>query len=86
MRLQFTDRFRRAYNSLSDHDAERVEKAIRLLAADQRHPGLQVKKMQGTQGIWEARASRALRLTFEIHGELVILRNVGEHDKTLKNP
>ncbi len=86
MRLQYTDRFQRAYNELDDDDAERVKKALRLLAADPRYPGLRVKKMQGTENIWEARASRSLRLTFEMHGDLIILRNVGAHDVTLKKP
>jgi mRNA-degrading endonuclease YafQ of YafQ-DinJ toxin-antitoxin module len=86
MRLQYTDRFQRAYNDLEDDEVEQVKKALRLLAGDPRHPGLRVKKMQGTEHIWEARASRTLRLTFEMHGDLIILRNVGAHDTTLRNP
>ena len=86
MRWQYTDRFQRAYNALQDADAGRVEKAITLLAGDLRYPGLRVKKVQGTEGIWEARASLSLRMTFEIHGDLIILRNVGLHDEVLRNP
>ena len=86
MRLQYTDRFQRAYNELGDDGVEQVKKAIRLLAANPRYPGLRVKKMQGTEDIWEARASRSLRLTFEMHDDVIILRNVGAHDATLKNP
>jgi mRNA-degrading endonuclease RelE of RelBE toxin-antitoxin system len=86
MRLQDTHRFQRAYNELEDDEVEQVKKALRLLVADPRHPSLRVKKMQGTDHIWEARASRSLRLTFEMHGDLIILRNVGAHDRTLKNP
>ena len=86
MRLQYTERFQRAYAALSDEEAARVDKAILLLAADPRYPGLRVKKMQGVQNIWEARASRSLRLTFELRGETIILRNVGAHDATLKKP
>jgi mRNA interferase RelE/StbE len=86
MRLQYTERFRRAFAALTDADAARVEKALRLLANDPRHPGLRVKRMQGTEGIWEARASDSLRISFEMHGGLLILRMVGSHDATLKNP
>jgi len=86
MRLQYTDRFQRAYHELDEDDAGRVKKAIRLLAADPRYPGLRVKKMQGAENIWEARAGRSLRLTFEMHGDLIILRNVGAQDVTLKKP
>jgi len=86
MRLQYTGRFQRAYNALTDSDADRVDKAIRLLKADPRHPGLRVKKVEGTEGVWEARASLSLRLTFEMHGDLIILRNVGRHDQALRQP
>ena len=86
MRLEYTSRFQCAYNDLSSDDIEHVKKALRLLAADPRYLGLRVKRMQGTANIWEARASRSLRLTFETHGDLILLRNVGPHDLTLKNP
>ena len=86
MRLQYTQRFERAYSSLEADDAARVARAIHLLARDVRHPGLRVKKVQGTSDIWEARASHSLRLTFELHEDLLILRNVGPHDQVLKNP
>jgi mRNA interferase RelE/StbE len=86
VRLQYTQRFERAYTSLEASDAARAAKAIQLLAGDLRHPGLRVKRVQGTSKIWEARASQSLRLTFEIHENLLILRNVGPHDKVLKNP
>lgn len=86
MRVQYTQRFERAHVSLQAGDAARVAKAIRLLAVDMRHPGLRIKRVQGTSDIWEARASHSLRLTFEIHEDLLILRNVGLHDKVLGNP
>ena len=53
---------------------------------DLRHPGLRIKRIRGTQGIWEARARRAIRLTFEVEGDRIILRNVGAHDATMKKP
>lgn len=79
-------RFRRAYRSLTLEEQKRVQKALRLMDEDLRHPGLRIKRIRGTQNIWEARASRALRLTFEVEGESIILRNVGVHDATLKKP
>ena len=86
MRFEYTDHFQRAYNDLTDQDAERVKKALRLLVENPRHPGLRVKRVQGTDRIWEASASRSIRLTFEMHGDLIVLRNVGAHDETLKKP
>lgn len=86
MRLILTNRFQKAYQSLAAVDQGRVQKAIRLMSGDLRHPGLRVKRIKGTQGIWEARASKSLRITFETEGDALILRNVGHHDQTLKKP
>ncbi len=86
MRLILTNRFQKAYQSLAADDQGRVQKAIRLMSGDLRHPGLRVKRIKGTQGIWEARASKSLRITFETEGDALILRNVGHHDQALKKP
>lgn len=86
MQLVLTARFQRAYAALSPQDQNKVQKALRLMTADLRHPGLGVRRIRGTKGIWEARASRALRITFETEGESIILRNVGRHDDTLGRP
>ena len=86
MRLILTERFRRAYRSLSSQDRKRVQKALRLMAEDLRYPGLRVKRVQGTTKIWEARAGRSIRLTFEVEGTDLILRNVGQHDDALPQP
>ena len=86
MRLILMERFRRAYRSLSSQDRKRVQKALRLMAEDLRYPGLRVKRVQGTTKIWEARAGRSIRLTFEVEGTDLILRNVGQHDDGLSQP
>ncbi|MFV2045103.1 MAG: hypothetical protein ACC700_17945 [Anaerolineales bacterium] len=86
MRLLVTERFRRRYRSLSQEDQKRVQKALRQMAEDLRYPALRIKRIQGTAKIWEARASRSLRITFEVEGEHLILRNVGHHDAALRKP
>jgi mRNA interferase RelE/StbE len=84
MRLQYANRFQCAYNDLTDDDAERVKKALRLLVENPRPPSLRVKRIQSTDYIWEASASLSIRLTFEMHSDLIVLRDVGAHDETLK--
>ena len=86
MKIARTERFKKSYRRLSPADRELVKKALRPLMENPRHPGLRVKRIKGTAGIWEARVSRSCRMTFEIRGDTYLLRNVGKHDETLKNP
>ncbi len=86
MRFILTNRFKKAYQSLAVDDQKRVQKAIRLMSAGLRHPSLRVKRIKGTRGIWEARASKSLRITFETEGDALFFRNVGHHDQTFKKP
>ena len=64
----------------------KVDKALGLLLANPRHPSLCVKKMHGKPGLWEARVDRQHRMVFEIQGDLYVLRGVGKHDETLRQP
>lgn len=86
MKLQRTERFKRMYRQLGQGQQKAIQKALRLLAENIRHPSLRVKRVQGTKGIWEASATISLRITFQREKDLIILRNCGEHDETLKNP
>lgn len=81
-----TSRFKKAYKSLPQEAQERVKTSLRMLAGDIKYPSLNVKKIKGTKNIWEARAGLDYRITFQIIRDYFILRNVGHHDPTLKNP
>jgi hypothetical protein len=48
-------------------------------------PSLRIKKIQGTESIFEFTITMSIRTTFEFNGDTIILRNIGEHDRTLKN-
>ncbi|HET8568187.1 MAG TPA: hypothetical protein VFM93_04305 [Candidatus Limnocylindria bacterium] len=86
MILERSDRYFRSYRKLTADEKERVRKALRLLESDMRHPSLRVKRLQGTAGIWSARASNELRITFEPIPGGIRLRAVGRHDATLRSP
>jgi mRNA interferase RelE/StbE len=77
MRLSRTERFRRAYRKLDPRYREQVKKALALLLADRTHPGLRVKRVQGTKRAWELRAGQDIRVTFEIREDTYVLHNVG---------
>ena len=87
MRLERTERFKRAYKRLSRDEQEQFKKALQnLLRHGARYPSLHMKRIKGTRSIWEARVSRGCRMTFEIDGDRLMLRNVGAHDATLERP
>ncbi len=86
MEIVFTEQFDDAYEKLTQSEKLVVRKALGLLGDNLRHPGLHARKMEGRHGIWEARPSKRLRMTFEIEGETIVMRNVGEHDRVLKKP
>ena len=65
--------------------AIQLEKFLLLIESNPQHPSLRTKKIQGTDEIFEASITMGIRVTFQyIKPDTIYLRNVGEHDKTLK--
>lgn len=87
MPIRRSQRFKRAYLKLPSHIRAKVDRVLRLLEADFRHPSLQSKPIRGTDGIYEARVDQHYRLTYERReGDILYLRTVGRHDEALRNP
>jgi mRNA-degrading endonuclease RelE of RelBE toxin-antitoxin system len=86
VKIARTDRFKKAWGQLTKGEKALARKAITNLVENIRYPALRVKKIKGTENIWEARASRSLRITFQIEGNAIILRNIGHHNETLGRP
>ena len=86
MKIARTARFRKAWGQLTKGEKSLARKAITNLARDIRYPALRVKKIKGVEDIWEARVSLSLRITFQIEGNMIILRNIGHHDETVGRP
>ena len=79
MNIRRTDAFLRDYRALPIEIRERVEKQLRLLLEDFRHPSLRLKKLKGTDK-FEIRISKGYRLTLRFDKEHLELRGVGTHD------
>jgi mRNA-degrading endonuclease RelE of RelBE toxin-antitoxin system len=80
VRFVRTNRFRHAYRKLDERYHELVKKALAQFLADRTYPGLRIKRIQGTDRIWEMRAGRDIRITFEFQEDTsgtraVVLRN-----------
>jgi len=78
--------FVRQYLALQPQIRDKVKKAIRLLDSNFRHPGLRSHPVQGHENVCEAYVDDKYRMTFERKGNLLILRNVDNHDECLRNP
>ena len=86
-KIKASPRFKKAYKKLSPELQEKTRKALSLLAENPRHPSLRTKSIQGVRGIYEARVDQSCRMTYERQiDDILLMRVVGEHDKTLKNP
>jgi mRNA-degrading endonuclease RelE of RelBE toxin-antitoxin system len=80
MKLVFTENFVKDYQALPDHLQKTVDGKLKLLLGSQRHPSLNIKKMQDPRDIWEGRITKGYRFTFRMEGEVCILRRLGTHD------
>lgn len=80
-------RFKKAYRQLNERNKAAVDAALReIKACDPLPQGRRLEKVRSRKNTWAIRVNRGVRLTFEVAGGTCILRNVGEHDKTLDDP
>ena len=79
MIIRRTDAFLRDYRALPADIRERIDKQLRLLFEDFRHPSLRLKKLKGTDR-FEILISKGYRLTLRIEQGVMELRRVGTHD------
>lgn len=86
MKIAVTAFFRQDYDDLPAQIRKKVDRQVNFLADNLRHPGLRAKHIKGQTDIWEARIDRFYRFSFKIEGDIIYLRRVGPHDKTLNNP
>jgi hypothetical protein len=86
MPIELTERFVRQYAKLPRAVQRKVDKALRLLDRDSRHPGLHSHQVESAPGIFEAYVDSKYRMTFERRQDVFIMRNVDSHDECLRKP
>ena len=86
MPIHLTERFVKQYERLPKTIQGKVDKALRLLDTDFRHPGLRSHPVEGVGAIFEAYVDAKYRMTFERHRDVFVMRNVDNHAECLKNP
>ena len=80
MRILTTKPFDRDYEALPNRIKTLTDQKLRLLLQNLRHPSRQIKKMNDPRDIWEGRITQSYRFTFQIEGEIYLLRRIGTHD------
>lgn len=91
LEFDFTPRFKRAYAKLPEKTRTLFGDKIHQFLDDWRHPSFRVKKIQGTETVWEASLNMSIRFTFEFTKDddgtqVCILLNIGDHDHCLRPP
>jgi hypothetical protein len=86
MPIRSSERFELKYERLPLTLRAKVKKALKLLDDDFRHPGLRNHPVPGFEGIYEAYVDDKYRITYERRGNILMMRNVDNHDECLKNP
>lgn len=90
-RLFFEIIFLESYTSLGTREKKAIDKAVKILADNPRHPSLNIHKAKNVRGkystggkdVFIAYATIKLRFTFEYGPEpgMIALRNCGYHNK-----
>jgi len=85
-RFQRIPRFKKSYRKLNDRTQRAVDEVIQELLLDEMPPGRNLEKNKSVRNVWTVRVSQGYRLSFEVDGNIAILRNVGSHGNLYGNP
>lgn len=86
MKIKYSENFKNAIQNLSSEIKKQLKKKLEIMISNPRHPSLRSKKIQGTENIFESSVNMDIRMTWEYTSDGILLRNIGKHDQTLKNP
>lgn len=94
-KLYFEVFFLESYSELCSRERKSVDKGVKLMADNPRHPSLKVHKAKnakakypiGGKNVFIAYATKNIRFTFEYgpNPGVIALRNCGPHDKCERN-
>jgi len=86
MNIYYSQLFVEKTKLLSIEARRALKNKLELMIENPRHPSLRTKKIQGQDNIFEASITMDIRITWQYTEDGILLRNIGEHDRTLKNP
>lgn len=90
MKIELSRRFEKQYSRLVKGDQHlriSIQKTLtHLLSFPPAHPSLRLKRIKGTDGIYECSVNMDVRITLEFMNDLLFLRNIDHHDEALTRP
>jgi mRNA interferase RelE/StbE len=85
MKIHYSDKFRENVEKLPQDIKKLLRNKLEIMIDNPRHPSLRSKKIQGQENIFEASVTMGIRITWQYTDDGILLRNIGDHDKTLKD-
>ena len=77
----FTPRFKKHFKALSAQEKLQLKSKLTLLAENPSHPSLRVKRIRGTDALYECSVNMDVRIIWYYEGDtMIILLDVGHHD------
>ena len=86
MELFFSEKFKKDYKLFSGDIKQVINSKLKILSENPLHPSLRTKKIKGKEDIFETSINMHIRITWNYYEGKILLRAIGEYDKTLKNP
>ena len=86
MEIFFSERFKKDYKLFSEDIKKTVAAKLKLLSENPYHPSLRTKKIKVKEDIFETSINMHIKMTWNYYEGKILLRAIGEHDKTFKNP
>ena len=81
LEITYSDRFMRHYKKLSAQEKDLFRQKLELFVLNPYHPSLRVKRIQGTDNLFEFSINMDIRVIWFYEGDsLVALIDIGHHD------
>jgi len=79
-RIVLSRLFEKTFSRLPKEIRGSVYDKLELFLEDPSHPSLRIKKIKGSDYIWEMSVTMSYRITFQIREAEIVLRKIGPHD------
>jgi len=85
MQIQYSKKFKDNLAKLPISAKKQTRNKLEIMYENLKHPSLRTKKIKGTKNIYESSVNMDTRITWQYVENGILLRNIGHHDRTLKN-